>query len=42
MKHLASADVLFLDPDNGLGAKTAKHATPEEIREFSASVRDAI
>jgi hypothetical protein len=29
---LASPDVVFLDPDNGLGGKTPKHATPEEIR----------
>ena len=29
---LEGADIIFLDPDNGLGAETAKHATFSEIR----------
>ena len=29
---LDGADIIFLDPDNGLGAETAKHATLSEIR----------
>jgi hypothetical protein len=29
---LEGADIVFLDPDNGLGAETEKHATLEEVR----------
>ncbi len=29
---LDDADIVFLDPDNGLGAETTKHATFSEIR----------
>lgn len=29
---LAGADIVFLDPDNGLGVETEKHATFSEIR----------
>jgi hypothetical protein len=29
---LDGADIIFLDPDNGLGTETAKHATLSEIR----------
>jgi hypothetical protein len=29
---LDGADIIFLDPDNGLGVETAKHATLSEIR----------
>jgi hypothetical protein len=29
--ELDSADIVFLDPDNGLGAETAKHATFSEV-----------
>lgn len=29
---LAAADIVFLDPDNGLGSETPKHATFSELR----------
>lgn len=29
---LETADIVFLDPDNGLGNKTSKHATFEELK----------
>jgi len=31
---LDAADIIFLDPDNGMGAETEKHATLSEIRLF--------
>jgi hypothetical protein len=31
-KALASADIIFLDPDNGLGDETPKHTTFDELR----------
>jgi hypothetical protein len=36
---LDGADIVFLDPDNGLGAETAKHATLSEIRLLRQSGR---
>lgn len=31
-KELDGADIMFLDPDNGIGGETTKHATLSEIR----------
>jgi hypothetical protein len=36
---LDQADVIFLDPDNGLGEASAKHATFSEIRLLRRSGR---
>lgn len=38
---LADADIVFADPDNGVGA-TAKHATPTELRKLRAPGRTVI
>ncbi|GBQ30024.1 hypothetical protein HLH34_11665 [Gluconacetobacter azotocaptans] len=31
---LDGADIIFLDPDNGIGGETEKHATFSEIRQL--------
>ncbi len=36
---LADANLIFVDPDNGLGASPKKHATYEEMREFRSPKR---
>jgi hypothetical protein len=39
---LATSDVLFLDSDNGVGSKTPKHATLEEIRSLRKPGRSVV
>jgi hypothetical protein len=39
---LASADIVFLDPDNGLGDETGKHATLAEVRSLRRPGRSLV
>ena len=38
-KVLHGADIVFLDPDNGVGGETKKHATLSEVRELREATR---
>lgn len=41
-RQLADADLVFLDPDNGMGSRSAKHATWGELRSLVGSDRCAV
>ena len=38
-RKLATCDLVFLDPDNGLGKSTPRHATIEELKRFCEGSR---
>jgi hypothetical protein len=44
IKHeeLSASDLIFLDPDNGIGPASAKHATLEELRQLRRQGRTLV